>query len=162
MFKNKKVLDVCCGSRMFYFDKNDERVLFADNRKEDWLLKDKSSKGGFRNLIINPDIQLDFTCLPFEDDSFSLVVFDPPHLVNCGKNSWLAKKYGVLGAHWKEDIKLGFVECFRVICDGGTLIFKWNESQVKLSEILKLTDRKPIFGNQGGKNMFTHWLVFHK
>ena len=26
------VLDACCGSRMFYFDKEDNRVLYCDNR----------------------------------------------------------------------------------------------------------------------------------
>ncbi len=31
--KQKKIIDVCCGGRMFYFDKKDERVLFCDNRK---------------------------------------------------------------------------------------------------------------------------------
>ena len=28
----KKVLDVCCGSRMFWFDTNDARALFCDKR----------------------------------------------------------------------------------------------------------------------------------
>ena len=29
----KPILDVACGGKMFYFDKNDERVLFCDKRK---------------------------------------------------------------------------------------------------------------------------------
>lgn len=29
----KPILDACCGGKMFYFDKNDERVLFQDIRK---------------------------------------------------------------------------------------------------------------------------------
>ena len=28
----KTILDMCCGSRMFYFDKQDPNVLFADLR----------------------------------------------------------------------------------------------------------------------------------
>ncbi|HGZ2460521.1 TPA: SAM-dependent methyltransferase, partial [Enterococcus faecalis] len=28
----KKILDVCCGSRMFWFDKQNDQVLFMDNR----------------------------------------------------------------------------------------------------------------------------------
>ena len=28
------VLDPCCGARMFYFNKTDNRVLFCDTRKE--------------------------------------------------------------------------------------------------------------------------------
>lgn len=31
----KPILDACCGGKMFYFDKNDPRVLFQDIRKEE-------------------------------------------------------------------------------------------------------------------------------
>ena len=47
----------------------------------------------------------------------------------------------------------------RVLKPNGTLIFKWNEQQIKLSEILKAIDYKPLFGN---KRSDTHWLVFMK
>lgn len=30
MFMNKKIIDVCCGSRMFYFDKNNKNVFFKN------------------------------------------------------------------------------------------------------------------------------------
>ncbi len=29
---NKPILDACCGSRMFWFDKNNPNVEFCDNR----------------------------------------------------------------------------------------------------------------------------------
>lgn len=147
---------------MFYFDKSDERVLFGDIRRESFSLKDKSSKTGSRNLFINPDEILDFTALPFAEDSFHLVVFDPPHLINNGASGWLAKKYGKLGKEWSKDITAGFSECFRVLKPYGTLIFKWNEQDIKVSEILKLTDQKPVFGNRCGKTSKSHWLVFMK
>ena len=83
---NKPVIDVCCGSRMFYFDKQDNRVLFCDKRNESHILCDG------RTLEIKPDVQLDFTNLPFPDETFYLVCFDPPHLIHVGRNSWLAKK----------------------------------------------------------------------
>lgn len=92
-----KIIDVSCGSRMFWFDRADSRAIFTDNRSEKHDLKDVSSKGGSRKLVIEPDSIADFTCLPFDDESFSLVVFDPPHLVKNGKTGWLAKKYGKLG-----------------------------------------------------------------
>lgn len=31
--KKQRILDMCCGSRMFYFDKQDPQVLFADIRE---------------------------------------------------------------------------------------------------------------------------------
>lgn len=156
------ILDVACGSRMFYFDKKNPLVLFGDKRKETHVLKDSSSKGGSRYLEINPDMQLDFTKLPFKSDTFSLVVFDPPHLVNNGKNGWLAKKYGKLGRDWRAEIAAGFSECFRVLKPCGTLIFKWNETDIGLPKILALTSEKPLFGNQCGKRSASHWLVFMK
>lgn len=73
------VLDACCGSRMFWFDKADSRAVFVDNRRERHTLPDVSSKGGSRELVIAPDVQADFTALPFEDGAFAHVVFDPPH-----------------------------------------------------------------------------------
>ncbi len=66
------ILDVACGGKMFYFDKHDPRVLFCDIRRIKTTLCDG------REFEVNPDIQADFTDLPFEDDSFQVVVFDPP------------------------------------------------------------------------------------
>lgn len=157
----KQVLDVACGSKMFYFDKNDSRVLFQDKRREKHITPDSSTKQ-IREVIIDPDFIGDFTKLEFEDESFSLVVFDPPHLIKAGKKSFLAKKYGVLDIEWKQHLMLGFKECFRVLKNNGVLIFKWNETQIKVSEILKLTDEKPLFGNRCGKQMKSHWLCFLK
>ncbi len=147
---------------MFWFDRKDERAVFVDNRRESFMLKDKSSSGGSRQLIIDPDLVADFTSLPFESDTFALVVFDPPHLVGNGENGWLAKKYGKLGVDWRSDLRCGFSECFRVLKPDGTLIFKWNEHDIPVSKVLALTPECPLFGNRCGKNAKTHWIVFMK
>ena len=150
----RKILDACCGSRMFYFDKDNSDVVFMDNRELSTTLCDG------RALEIKPDLIADFRAMPFEDETFYLVVFDPPHLKNIGENSWMAKKYGKLNPDtWKDDIRKGFKECWRVLKPNGTLIFKWNEEQIKLSEILKTIEYSPLFGNKRAK---THWLVFFK
>ncbi len=158
----KTVLDPCCGSRMFWFDRADDRAVFGDIRQESHSLTDKSSAGGARELTIAPDTVMDFRALPFEDNTFPLVVFDPPHLVRNGKTGWLAKKYGKLGDDWRADIAAGFAECFRVLRPNGTLIFKWNEHEIRVSELLALTDQKPLFGNRCGKTAKSHWIVFLK
>lgn len=157
-----KVLDACCGSRMFWFDRKDPRALFVDKRRETHTLKDKSSSGGSRELVINPDVLADFTELPFPDESFPLVVFDPPHFTRNGDKGWMAKKYGKLEGDWRDMIRRGFAECFRVLKKDGTLVFKWNENEIPVSEILKLTTEKPLFGNRCGKNSQSHWIVFIK
>ncbi len=150
----KKILDACCGSKMFWFDKKNEDTVFMDNR----TLEDTLCDG--RRLVVKPDIVADFKDMPFEDNTFYLVVFDPPHLKQAGENSWLAKKYGTLDKQtWPQDIRQGFNECIRVLKPNGTLIFKWNEEQIKLKDILKVIEYKPLFGNKRAK---THWLVFMK
>jgi ubiquinone/menaquinone biosynthesis C-methylase UbiE len=162
MKKLPLVLDACCGSRMFWFDKSDERGLFVDKRQEAHILKDASSKSGHRELNVNPDLVADFTHLPFPDSSFALVIFDPPHLVGNGKSGWLAKKYGKLEGPWRDDIQKGFSECFRVLRPEGTLIFKWNERDIPVSQILELTTERPLIGNRCGRSAQSHWLVFLK
>ncbi|MEE6045263.1 class I SAM-dependent methyltransferase, partial [Avibacterium paragallinarum] len=37
----KPILDACCGSRMFWFDKQNPNVLFADNRRLETTMKDR-------------------------------------------------------------------------------------------------------------------------
>lgn len=157
------VLDPCCGSRMMWFDKADPRAIFGDRRSETITVTDRSHReDGTRTLTIEPDVLLDFRALPYPDDRFKLVAFDPPHLVRAGPRSWLAAKYGKLGPDWREDLRAGFLECFRVLQPSGVLVFKWNETQVKLREILPLTPNKPLFGQVSGRNGMTHWLVFMK
>lgn len=85
MNTDKKILDACCGSRMFWFDKNNKDVLFADIRTETIEAKDSSCKSGFRTIEVAPDIECDFRDMPFKDNTFKLVVFDPPHLKTLGK-----------------------------------------------------------------------------
>lgn len=156
----KPILDACCGGKMFYFDKSDSRVLFQDIRK----IKTKLCDG--REFEVNPDVQCDFTNMPYADGSFSLVVFDPPHLKYTGSKKELKGyqmiKYGALYSDWRDMLTKGFKECFRVLKSGGFLIFKWNDTDVKVSEVLKLTNEKPVFGHKSGKRSNTHWICFMK
>lgn len=149
----KPILDACCGSRMFWFDKNNPNVIFMDNRQTSETLCDG------RSLIVNPDVMADFRNIPYPDNSFKIVVFDPPHLLNVGESSWLCKKYGKLNKTWQNDLKRGIDECFRVLDIYGILIFKWNEEQIKLNEVLSAIGRKPLIGDKRSK---THWIIFMK
>lgn len=142
---NKPILDVCCGSRMFWFDKDNPAAIFMDNREEDHLLCDG------RLLRIAPDVLADFTSIPYTDNCFHMVVFDPPHLIHAGGGSWLAKKYGVLPEDWQTMLSNGFRECMRVLRPNGVLVFKWCEEQIPAKDVLKLFDTRPIVGDQRGK-----------
>lgn len=148
-----KILDACCGSKMFWFDKEHKETVYMDKRTLDTTLCDG------RKLIVKPDVIADFRKMPFDDESFHLVIFDPPHLLNVGDKSFLALKYGKLEKTWQEDIKQGLSECWRVLKQNGTLIFKWNEEQVTLPMVKGLLPNEPILGQRRGK---TVWLVFFK
>lgn len=159
-----RVLDPCCGSRMMWFDRANPDVIFGDKRRETLKVTDRSHGNtvGTRTLHIEPDVLLDFRALPYADDTFHHVVFDPPHLVRAGPRSWLAAKYGKLGEDWHGDLRAGFAECFRVLAVNGTLVFKWNETQVKVAEVLALVSQRPLYGHVSGRKGLTHWLVFVK
>ena len=159
---DRDIVDVCCGSKMFWFDKENPNVLYLDKRHESLTAKDSSSKKGYRTIDVHPDAIADFTDLPLSDDSFSLVVFDPPHLKTLGKNSWMAKKYGRLPDDWKYMISKGFDECMRVLKPKGVLVFKWNEHEIKSSDVLSLIPYKPLFGHTTGRQAKTIWMAFMK
>ena len=159
---DKRILDACCGSRMFWFDKQNPEALFIDVRSETVIANDSSSKSGQRIIDVRPDLIADFTSMPFDDNQFYLVVFDPPHLKTLGANSWMAKKYGRLPEDWQFMIQKGFDECMRVLKPNGTLIFKWNETEINSSDILKLITYKPLFGHTSGRHSKTIWMTFMK
>lgn len=151
-----RVLDVTAGTRSMWFNKNNHEATFCDIRQETHITSDG------RVLEVKPDVVADFRSLPFSDESYHLVVFDPPHLKSLGWNSWMAKKYGVLFGTWEHDIRQGFDECWRVLKPNGTLIFKWNEFEVPISKVLSLIPKSPLFGHTFGKNGKTIWMTFIK
>lgn len=146
---------------MFWFDTHDPRALFIDKRQGVWPI-DKGTPGtkGRSPIVVEPDQVADFTAMPFPDGSFQLVVFDPPHVQRQEALGAITRRYGVLNGDWREMLRKGFAECFRVLKPNGVLVFKWGESQFKVKEILELTPEKPLFGHHTSKT--THWAVFMK
>jgi len=158
---DKKIVDVACGGRMFWFDKKQAHTLFVDIREPETFTTGLGKHKRTRH--ISPDEIVDFRNLPYKDNEFYLVVFDPPHLSRLGDKSFTAKTYGKLNPlTWRDDLRKGFAECFRVLKLNGILIFKWCEFEIPLSEILKLTPNRPLFGHRSGKQQKTHWLAFMK
>ena len=159
----KKILDVTCGSRGIWFDKNHPAAVYCDKRKEKFqnFWKSGSNKSQ-RSCVIDPDVICDFTNLPFGDNSFSLVVWDPPHLTRAKETAWLVKKYGKLDDNWPKMLHDGFRECMRVLKPDGVLIFKWSAHALPASEVWKAIGEKPLFGHHSGKKMGTFWGCFMK
>lgn len=159
----KPILDATCGSRTIWFDKNCPDAVFFDKRVEHDTAIWKSTKNdSVRTLSVEPDVVGDFTDMPFKDNTFALVVFDPPHLLHVGDNAWMKKKYGRLPEDWKPLIHDGFWECMRVLKPHGTLIFKWSEIDISTRDVINAIGKDTLFGHRSGKKMNTHWMAFMK
>jgi hypothetical protein len=160
---DKEILDVTCGARMMWFDKNNPSVLFTDRREMARRCIWESKKDGRKRFLeVRPDKIVDFRKMDFQDKSFKLIVFDPPHVKHAGKTSWLFAEYGCLDKSWQDDLSEGFRECWRVLEDFGVLIFKWNETEIKLTAVLELFEHKPLFGHTTSKHGKTKWMTFMK
>ena len=160
---DKKILDGTCGSRTIWFNKNHPLAVYCDRRRETYtnIWKSTNNKSE-RECVIDPDILCDFTDLPFEDNSFSLIVFDPPHLIKAKETAWLVKKYSKLDETWPQMLHDGFKECMRVLKPDGVLIFKWSEYDIPADKVWKAIGQKPLFGHHSGKKSKTFWGCFMK
>lgn len=156
----KKILDVTCGPRSIWFNKNHPAAVYCDKRACEYA-RAFGKEQSVRRITVKPDILCSFTALPFPDATFSLVVFDPPHLVGAG-DMWMRKFYGFLAGDWRADLQQGFRECMRVLKPDGILVFKWAETSIPTPEIIEILGQRPLFGHRSGKKSGTNWLCYMK
>ena len=154
----KFILDATCGGRTIWFNKKNPNAVYIDIRKEDKGLCPERP-----NFEVQPDYQMDFRKMDFDDKVFKLVVWDPPHSTTFSKDSIMGKKYGPLNPQtYPRDLKEGFDECWRVLEDYGILIFKWNKHEIPQKEVLSFFKEKPLFGHTTGSKSKTRWFCFMK
>lgn len=72
--KIPRILDACCGGRMFWYRKDNPSALFMDCREVE---KSAFANNWNPNWCVKPDVIADFRDMPFPDDTFRLVVYDP-------------------------------------------------------------------------------------
>jgi len=127
----KFILDATAGYRMMWFNKKHPNCIYLDQRPE-----------------CEPDIVGDFRDLKqFPDESFRLIVFDPPHLFKKEKGflTNIQAAYGYLQPDtWKTDLKKAFKEIWRILKPYGILIFKWNNHHISSNEVIDLAPAKPL------------------
>jgi hypothetical protein len=155
----KFILDACCGGRQMWFQKEQENTIFLDIREVE--------KGTIKlqpNFCIKPNIIGDYRELPFKDKSFKLIVWDIPHIIGKKINGIIQTKYGYLDKdNYKEDLKEGFDEIWRVLDDYGVLEFKYADINLSIKEILSIFPQKPLFGTVTKKGVNnTFWVCFMK
>jgi SAM-dependent methyltransferase len=143
---------------MWHWDKDNPLVLFHDIRE---VAPEKLSNGQI--FSVRPDKLGDYRALDFPDETFSLIVFDPPH-TTCGDKSFLYKRYGTLLPTWETDLRAGFAELFRVLKPGGTLVFKWCDIRIPFEKVLACSPLPPVITHTTraqGKS-WTYFAVFFK
>ncbi len=161
MESNKIIIDVCCSSKAFWFNKSNPNVLYCDIRQTEkgLILREP-------NFEVKPDKLCDFRNLPFKDKSFKMVVFDPPHIVTNTITGNIIKTYGNLNPKtWENDLINGFNECWRILEDYGTLIFKFAETKdIKFSYLLSLFEETPLLGTRISSSKYceTRFFVYMK
>ena len=131
MSDEKFILDATAGFRMMWFNKHHPNTLYIDSRPE-----------------CEPDQVADFTHLKYPDETFQLIVFDPPHIIKekGNTNMGLEHNFGMLKAEtWQQELKDGFKELWRVLKPMGILIFKWNTYSLSSDEMLKIAPADPLF-----------------
>lgn len=163
-----QILDACCGGRMWWWDKAHPLAVYMDKREAP-----RGSVGAVTgrpewnpSWSCEPDVLASFTEMPFEDESFQLIVFDPPHIVREKQppEGINGLKYGALHPDTEQDdLRRGFAECWRVLARGGTLVFKWAGP---LDRVEPHFPARPIVGSRyaprGSNGLGTRWIIFYK
>ena len=117
---NPEVLDITAGYRTMWKGKT-QNVLFLDVRKE-----------------VKPDIVASNEYLPFKNETFKRVVYDPPHLIQPNINVTtsriskdLAKRYSywTKKEHLMRNIILVNKEVYRVLSGNGILFCKFTPTR---------------------------------
>lgn len=132
------ILDATCGSRAMYegwHTKLNEDLICIDRRRADFSFKSPSNWVK-SNVKVAPSIQADLRFLPFKDNIFNMILFDPPHTANV-LESIIAKKYG----SWDDrervrTLRVANKEFPRVLKVNGFLILKTFSRQFPIFEAL--------------------------
>lgn len=159
------ILDATASARSIWYQKENPYTIFMDMRQGTFSTKtDNTSKQSVRLWKVYPDILAKWQYLPFKNNSFDMIVFDPPHIFRNEhtKISTMMIKYGNLNQSWREEIRIGAAELFRALKPNGLFILKWSETDISINEILKLISYPPMFGTRTGQANNTHWITFIK
>ena len=158
-----EILDATTGGKHIWHPDSErcDRAVFADRRRIEGLEHQPS-------WSCDPSVVCDTRRLPFKDETFNLIAFDPPHRVTDDGMERLSgvieQKYGALCAEtWQSDLRASFEELWRVLHPGGTLTFKWADVHKNHAEVIDALGRTPLYGVTTEKERaVTKWWTFQK
>lgn len=154
-----KILDATCGEKGMWYQKSHPFVTFLDKRNGIY---------GKNKHKIKPDIVATWDDMPFPNNCFDVVIFDPPHIICNAETGNIVSQYGHFKIDtWKQELKTGIANCFRVLKPNGIFIFKWAKAEryghsIPIEDVLPMFPFKPLFGTRTGKRDTNHWIVFLK
>ncbi|MCL2476301.1 SAM-dependent methyltransferase [Candidatus Bathycorpusculum sp.] len=160
-----QILDATASFRSQWFTKTNPNTIYMDIRTQTQINKDAKATNLTRPL---PKLTLtcDFTKLPFKNETFHHICFDPPHLLHLLPTSIFYKKYGVLRPEtWQYILKSAVQELWRVLAVNGTLTFKWSDYNLPHKQVLAVLPVKPLYGQVSAgtrTKRLTKWYVFVK
>lgn len=145
-----RILDCSGGKRNVWFNRCHPNAVYIDNRPE-----------------MTPNVLCDSTQLPFPNEVFDLIVFDPPHGVH-GEHSYMSKYYGRYNSQEILNLLRGTSrEAYRVSKPEALMLLKWNDRDQRLDHILKQLEAwEPLFGHKiaerSSHRASTYWLALLK
>jgi hypothetical protein len=145
-----RILDMSAGYRAIWFNRLHPDTVFVDIRPQ-----------------VSPTVIANTEILPFPNNVFDLVVFDPPHVVN-GRGSKMGETYGsFLADEIKQTIQKSSAEAYRCSTGNALMAFKWNDHDVRLGRLIDLMEGwEPLFGHQVATRhkhrSSTYWVLLHK
>ena len=162
-----KILDATAGSRGIWYQKDLPFVTWMDKREGTFVHYVSPKRKRYYN--VKPDLVATWDNMPFEKETFDMVVFDPPHLVKkpSKTKSRMEIQYSYLDKDtWRGTLQTAFKELFKVLKPNGFLVLKWCENNIRIMDIIKLSPYPPMFANMSlehnGSERNSYMVVFSK
>ncbi len=161
------ILDMTSGCRAIWLEKEHSDCVYVDRRALIVPMHRRGDKLDESSLAWTPDVVADNAALPFRDNLFSLLVYDPPHR-GFTADSNMGRRYGSASLEEvRENIRAAAKEAHRVAMPGAHLAMKWNDIDISINIVLGMmfTYWRALFGHSmsGEKaNSVTRWVLLRR
>jgi len=144
---------------------SDDDIVFMDVRSGTYHYEHEEFP---KTTIVAPDIRADLKRLPFREQIFSMIIFDPPH-ARYGSSSYMNLRYGCLSRKdYSALVVWANIEFARVLKPQGYVyakVFDYEDRPTILKRCF--SNFKPLLDIQhtskaSATSYKTHWMLFVK